>query len=140
MNTIADYLENPINIDDYSIKGFCNGWKKPLSENQLKEIIKNSAYVVIAVNGESVIGIITALCDYVNWAFIPYLEVKEEYKGKGIGTELMTRILRKLKDINCIDLTCDIEMQNFYEKFEMLKSNGMVIRKYFKELQENSNL
>lgn len=42
----------------------------------------------------------------------------------------MERLLELLKEIPCIDLTCDKNMQTFYKKFCMLKSHGMVIRKY----------
>lgn len=42
----------------------------------------------------------------------------------------MKIMLKLLENISCIDLTCDVEMQNFYEEFGMLKSHGMIIRKY----------
>jgi len=42
-------------------------------------------------------------------------------------------MLKLLEDIICIDLTCDIQMQGFYEQFGMLKSHGMVFRKYLKQ-------
>ncbi len=35
-----------------------------------------------------------------------------------------------MKDIQNIDLTCDKELQDFYGKFGMLKSHGMIFRKY----------
>lgn len=60
------------------------------------------------------------------------LEVLPEYQNRGIGTELMKRMLELLGTIDCIDLTCDVEMQGFYERFDMLRSTGMVIRKYIK--------
>lgn len=79
-----------------------------------------------------VVGFINALSDNINFAFIPMLEVLPEYQNLGIGTELMKKMLKLLDNIDCIDLTCDIEMQGFYERFDMLKFNGMVIRKYIK--------
>lgn len=77
-------------------------------------------------------GFINALSDKINVAFIPMLEVLPEYQMLGIGTNLMKKILELLGDITCIDFTCDIEMQGFYERFDMLRSNSMVIRKYIK--------
>lgn len=35
----------------------------------------------------------------------------------------------KLEDMICIDLSCDKDMQSFYERFGMLKSYGMVRKK-----------
>jgi ribosomal protein S18 acetylase RimI-like enzyme len=58
------------------------------------------------------------------------LEVLPDYKNRGIGSELMKRLLTNLEHIDCIDLTCDSNIQPFYEKFSMLRSNGMVIRRY----------
>ncbi len=49
---------------------------------------------------------------------------------RGIGLELMKRMLETLKDCQCIDLACDPEMQSFYEKLGTLRSTGMVIRRY----------
>ena len=34
--------------------------------------------------------------------------------------------------IPCVDLMCDADMQSYYERFGMLKSHGMVIRKDIK--------
>ena len=61
------------------------------------------------------------------------LEVLPEYQNKGIGSELMKRLLELLQNITSIDLTCDENMQSFYKRFEMLESHGMVIRKYLNE-------
>jgi ribosomal protein S18 acetylase RimI-like enzyme len=58
------------------------------------------------------------------------LEVIPEYKNRGIGTELMEKMLDILEGYDCVDLTCDIDMQPFYQRFKMLKSYGMVIRRY----------
>jgi predicted N-acetyltransferase YhbS len=126
------YQDNLEKLESYAIDGFCVGWKKPLSDNNLKAVIANSTFILLAIEDETnrIIGIITALSDKTNWAFIPYLEVVPEYQKQGIGKELMGRMLDKLGNINCIDLTCDPEMQPFYEQFGMLKSEGMVIRKY----------
>lgn len=130
--TVIQYHDSLEGLENCSLDGFCEGWKKPLSAVQLQAVINNSTFKVLATDlaEKKVVGIITALSDQTNWAFIPYLEVLPTYQKQGIGKELMQRMLAKLTHINCIDLTCDPEMQSFYEKFGMLKSEGMVIRKY----------
>ncbi|AZR74877.1 acetyltransferase [Anoxybacter fermentans] len=117
------------------LKGFFVGWKKPLTTEQHYQILRNSSYVVLAYEtGKSkVVGFINALSDGVYFAFIPMLEVLPEYQHMGIGSRLMEMMLELLKHITCIDLTCDIEMQNFYKKFGMFKSHGMIIRKYINQ-------
>ena len=59
------------------------------------------------------------------------LEVLPEYKHRGIGTQLLNILFEELKNIQNIDLTCDKELQPFYEKFGMVKSCGMALRKYW---------
>jgi len=96
------------------------------------QILQNSYRFVLAIDIETnmVVGFINALSDKIQFAFIPMLEVLPDYQNKGIGTKLMEILLSKLVHIDCIDLTCDPEKQSFYERFNMLKSHGMVIRRY----------
>ena len=85
------------------------------------------------MDGDRAVGYITALSDGVNSSFIPLLEVLPPYQRRGIGSELMGRMLAKLEGITNVDLTCDSDVQPFYERFGMLRSHGMVLRKYLEE-------
>jgi hypothetical protein len=49
---------------------------------------------------------------------------------RGIGSELVRRMLEKLRDYPCIDLCCDPEMQPFYAKLGMTPSVGMSVRSH----------
>ncbi|MBS4537033.1 GNAT family N-acetyltransferase [Clostridium sp. D2Q-11] len=126
------YKINLEGIMESNLQGFFVGWKNPLSTKEHIKILENSQYKVLAIDTDTgkVIGFINALSDNVNFAFIPMIEILPEYQEKGIGTELMNRMLEELKDIPCIDLMCDKEMQSYYERFDMLKSHGMVLRRY----------
>jgi len=42
----------------------------------------------------------------------------------------MSRMLKKLRSIPAIDLTCDPSLQPFYAKLGMVPSVGMVVRHY----------
>lgn len=121
-------------ITKEDLKGFFVGWRKPLTNEEHYEILKNSEFIVLAYdkNQRKIVGFINALSDKVNFAFIPMLEVLPEYQNQGIGSNLVRIMLNLLDDITCIDLTCDPDMQGFYERFGMMKSHGMVIRKYLK--------
>jgi len=129
---IIYYDNNKNDISEEQLKGFFVGWKKTLTAEQHRKLLYGSTYFVIAVDDETnqAVGFITALSDGVNSGFIPLLEVLPDYQGKGIGTKLMEEILIRLNKIPNIDLTCDVELQPFYERFKMLKSTGMVLRKY----------
>ena len=126
------YYDSDYNVTEKQLEGFFVGWKRPLTVEQHRKLLYGSTYFIVAVDSETnqVIGFVTALSDGVSSSFIPLIEVLPSYQGKGIGTRLMEEILARLKDITNVDLTCDIELQSFYERFKMLKSNGMVLRKY----------
>ena len=126
------YSDDIRDISSRQLVGFFVGWKKPLTREQHFALLSGSTHFVVAIDDEigKVIGFVTALSDGVNSSFIPLLEVLPAYQGRGIGTGLMCRVLQKLDAITNVDLTCDVEMQSFYEGFGMLKSSGMVLRKY----------
>ena len=129
---MIEYKKDLTNIVSDQLSGFFVGWKQPLSKEKHYQILKNSEYIILAFDTreEKVVGFVNALSDEVRFAFIPMLEVLPEYQNRGIGTKLMEILLSDLENISNIDLTCDPELQNFYERFGMLKSRGMVIRKY----------
>ena len=53
-----------------------------------------------------------------------------EWQGKGIGTELMRRMIAKLETLYAIDLICDEDVQGFYERLGFTERRGMTIRNY----------
>ncbi len=114
------------------LKGFFDGWPNPPSPQTHLKLLQNSSKVVLAIDvkANQVIGFITAISDGVLSAYIPLLEVLPEYKNKGIGRELVNRMLGELDDIYMIDLCCDDDLIPYYEKFGMMKTNGMIFRNY----------
>ncbi len=71
---------------------------------------------VWALDGERVVGYVSAISDGVLNAFIPWLEVHPDYQGRGIGVELMRRILEQLDGMYAVDLACDRELLGYYER------------------------
>lgn len=78
----------------------------------------------------TVVGFITAVSDHLSCAYIPHLEVLPAYQGEGIGSELVRRMLTKLRELYMIDLLCDPPLQPFYERLGMRPVVGMAIRNY----------
>src|SRR6476469_8038377 len=91
-------------ISSDMLKGFFVDWPNHPSPQTHLKLLKNSSKVVIALDETTnqVVGFITAISDGVLSAYIPFLEVLPEYKNKGIGKELVSRILKKLEDIYMI--------------------------------------
>ena len=129
-NNRIKYADDINQIKSEQLQGFFVGWKSPLTPERHYELLRGSTHFIVAFNGDKAIGFITALSDGVNSAFIPLLEVLPDYQTQGIGSELVRRMLIKLENITNIDLTCDPDVQPFYERFKMLRSTGMILRKY----------
>ena len=127
------YIDKIDQVKCESLQGFFVGWKVPIKPERHVDLLRGSTHFIIAMDGNRAVGFITALSDGVSSAFIPLLEVLPEYQKRGIGSELVERMLVKLEGLTNIDLTCDPEIQPFYERFNMLRSSGMVLRKYLFE-------
>jgi ribosomal protein S18 acetylase RimI-like enzyme len=119
-NLTADHLRG----------GFFVGWPNPPTPETHLHVLQGSAYVVLARDGDPVVGYITAITDGVLAAYIPHLEVLPAYKGQGIGTELVRRIFDQLQHIYMIDLICDADVQPFYDRLGMMRYTGMIKRNY----------
>ena len=114
------------------LHSFFSGWKHPHTPKTHLRILKGSDHVVLAIDEATgrVVGFVTALSDRVQAAFIPLLEVLPDYRGPGVESELIRRMLTRLEGTPAIDLTCAPESQSFYLRFGMSPSTGMVLRNY----------
>jgi ribosomal protein S18 acetylase RimI-like enzyme len=111
--------------------GFFDGWvTSPTPETHLQILIASS-HVVLALNDESnVVGLVRVISDHIYSAYVAHLEVLPDYKGLGIGKELMVRIKEQLRQFYIIDLCCDDNVVEFYDKLGFRHCNGMIIRNY----------
>src|SRR3954452_21583622 len=102
------------------LEGFFVGWpKRPAAERHL-EILRGSAAVVLARDAENVVGFVNAISDGVLSAYIALLEVLPDYQGLGIGSELVRRLVDRLRGLYMIDLCCDAELEPFYRRLGFL--------------------
>ena len=116
---------------DHLRGGFFVGWPNPPSPETHYRILANSYKIVLARNIERmVVGFVTSVSDGVSAAYIPHLEVLPAYQKRGIGSELVRRLLNQLGDLYMIDLVCDPQLQPYYERFGMHAITGMVLRNY----------
>ena len=125
------YEETTDRIGLSDLRGFFVGWRKRPSPEAHLEILQGSDFRILAVSDDRrVVGFVTAITDGVSCGYIPYLEVLPEWQGKGIGTELMRRMMAKLEILYAIDLICDEEVQGFYQRLGFSERRGMTIRNY----------
>lgn len=126
------YTDSLQQIEESDLIGLFVHWGSPPAPEAILRIFRGSALVILARDGENgpVIGYITAITDGVSAAYIPHLEVRAEWQGQGIGTELVRRMVERLSHIYAIDLMCDPELQPFYERLGFRAWTGMLIRNY----------
>lgn len=113
-------------------EGFFGGWPNPPNKEQHRRILENSYKSLVAIDKRSnkIIGFINAISDGILSAYIPLLEVLPKYQKQGIGSKLVKRMLEELNDFYMVDLCCDENLQSFYKKFDMIKSQAMICRNY----------
>lgn len=126
------YVHTLEDISPEQLDGFFEGWPDPPSREVHFRLLQKSDEVILAIdeNSNKVVGFITAITDQVLSAYIPFIEVLGNYRGQGIGKKLVRLMLAHLKDFYMIDLLCDEDLQEFYEKLGMSKARGMMIRNY----------
>jgi ribosomal protein S18 acetylase RimI-like enzyme len=104
--------------------GFFEGWPAAPSAELHLEHLRGAEVAIVAIDAPGddsldaapVVGFVTAIGDGVLTAFVPLLEVLPAYRGRGIGTELMRRILDRLGERYSIDLVADADAVPFYER------------------------
>ena len=112
------------------LTGFFEGWPRPPAPERHLATLRGSYRTVIALDEEAgtVVGFVNAISDGVLSAFVPLLEVLPSYRGRGIGTELVRRLLEELEGLYSIDVVCDEELRPFYERFGMEPLLAMAVR------------
>jgi ribosomal protein S18 acetylase RimI-like enzyme len=123
-----EYVTSLAGISPVHLEGFFVGWPTPPSPVQHWALLRGSTHIVLALDGDKVVGFINALSDGVLSAYIPLLEVRPEYQGTGVGSELVRRALDAIGDLYMIDLVCDEDLMPFYERFGMFRWNAAIKR------------
>jgi GNAT superfamily N-acetyltransferase len=131
---MIEYTESVEGLSPGQLDGFFvgAGWPAyPSPETHLR-LLQSSDHVVLAIDRDAgiVVGLVTAISDGVLCAYIPLLEVRVRYQGRGVGTELMRRMLVRLGDYYMVDLLCDADLRPFYERLGMRPATGMMLRNY----------
>lgn len=126
------YITDNTGLCTSQLTGFFVRWPNPPSPETHLRILQQSDYVVLAVDDEThrVVGFVTAISDKILSAYIPLLEVLPEYQYRGIGRELMERMLIQLDGLYMIDLTCDPKLQKAYRQLGFQKMTAMMIRRF----------
>lgn len=117
------FLDDPAGLREEQLAGFWVGWPEPPSSALHLRHLRGSDVAIVALDpgSDQVVGFVTAITDGVLAAFIPTLEVLPGWQGRGIGTELMRRILERLAGCYSVDLVCDEDLLPFYERLGLAR-------------------
>ncbi len=112
--------------------GFFEGWPSPPTPAVHLRILQGSRHVVVARpdDDDQVVGFVTAVGDGVLSAYIPLLEVLPAYRGRGVASELVRRLLAALDDLYMVDVVCDPELVPFYRRLGLQPLTAMARRRY----------
>jgi GNAT superfamily N-acetyltransferase len=123
------YSDDGSAVRPEELRGFFARWPAAPSPERHVELLRRSLVAIVARDEGRVVGFATAVGDGVLSAYIPLLEVLPEWQGRGIGSELVRRVLARLGGLYMVDLCCDAELEPFYRRlgFAVL-DRGMGIR------------
>lgn len=127
------YQESLDGVTPELLDGFWAEWPAAPSPETHMRILSGSEAIVLAIDSDAedrVVGFVTAVGDGVFASYIPLLEVLPEYRGRGVGSELVSRLVRRLADRYMVDLVCDEELFPFYERFGMVPYGAMILRRH----------
>ena len=119
--------------------GFFVGWPSPPSPERHLDILKGSHLFVLALDDATgrVVGFVNVISDGVLSAYLPLLEVLPAYQGRGIGRELVERVIALCDELYMLDLTCDPDLVVFYEHLGFTRVTAMARRNYTRQSAAN---
>lgn len=93
------------------------GWSR--MEKEYSDPLMTSYYHIAVYEGDKLIGYIDSVSNGVTDAYIQDLMVCPDHQGKGIGTDLMNKMIEYLtgKHIYMISVVYDECLKPFYERF-----------------------
>ncbi len=124
------YVDDLSHVREDMLRGFFVGWPQRPSPRQHLAVLRGSYRSVVAIDdgAERVVGFVNMLSDGVLTAFVPWLEVLPEYQGRGIGGELMRRVLEGTERFYSVDLVCDAELVPYYARLGMRAASSALLR------------
>jgi ribosomal protein S18 acetylase RimI-like enzyme len=126
---IAYRESHEIDLDQLAALMRSAGWTQRADDRaRLAQQVTGSRYVVSAWDGERLVGFARALSDGATNAYVSTVVVLPEYQRKGIGREIMTRLLAGNDGIRFVLHAARPEVKGFYEKLGFSDATDMMWR------------
>ena len=90
-----DYRDtHEIDLDQLTVLFNAVGWERRTADrDRLAQLVRGSLYVVSAWDGDRLVGFARAISDGASNAYISTVAVLPEYQKRGIGRELIQRLI-----------------------------------------------
>ncbi len=103
-------------------------WKDNYSPAFIQPMIEKSCCFAGAFDGDRMIGMGRAISDNISDAYIQDIAVLKEYRGCGIGSKIVEKIIEELKsrDVDWIALIGEPGTESFYKRLGFSVMNGYI--------------
>ena len=93
------------------------GWNR--MEKEYGNPLMTSFFHIAVYDGDQLVGFVDSVSNGVTDAYIQDLIVRPDYQGKGIGTDLMKKMIASLKEkhIYMISVIFEESLKPFYDRF-----------------------
>src|SRR5256885_9990884 len=115
-----------VDLDQLAALLRSGGWRDDVRARVAQQVA-GSRYVVSAWDGPRLVGFARAISDGVSNAYVSTVAVLPGYQGRGIGREMIARLLAGKDGISFV-LHARPEVQTFYEKCGFSAAANMMSR------------
>lgn len=122
--------ENPPKASELLNLFHQTSWAKTRSLNGVKALLDTTQIFVAVRKDDILIGYGRAISDGIYRALIDDIIIDENYREKGLGREIMSILMEKLKHVDEIILTTRAHLEEFYKNLGFQKAKGLTMKKY----------
>jgi ribosomal protein S18 acetylase RimI-like enzyme len=116
-----------VDLDQLEALFLTAGWDRRSDRARLAQQVEGARYVVWAADGEKLVGFARAISDGASNAYVSTVVVAPGYRGRGIGKELIIRLMEG-KDNILFVLHSRPEVLSFYLKCGFEHATDMLRR------------
>ena len=91
-------------------------WSSAEKPRELERALRNSHFLVTAWDGSRLVGLGNAISDGALVVYYPHMLVRPEYQGRGIGREIVRRLMARYAGFHQHILVADGGAIEFYRK------------------------
>lgn len=115
------FLETPADDQIRQIIGLYQAegwWKAGEDEDLVRRIVVGSHCFLLACAGPTIVGMGRAISDRASDAYLQDVTVRADFRGQGIGTEILGRLVARLHrdGLRWIGLIAERDAHPFYER------------------------